>query len=148
MRSVWSARLKQAGEFSFHRFICAGVESMADGTPHDDDRMKTPADEAALSARLARLGDKLGHVRPSPSPDSVASPAPASDNSAMARGFRLSTELVGGVIVGGGLGWLIDRWLGTTPWFFIGLVLLGSAGGILNVMRAAGVKTGDGQDRT
>lgn len=66
----------------------------------------------------------------------------------MARGFRLSTELVGGVIVGGGLGWLIDRWLGTTPWFLMGLVLLGFAGGTLNVMRAAGLKTGAGQDQT
>lgn len=27
-----------------------------------------------------------------------------------------------------GLGWLIDRWLGTTPWFMIGLVVLGSVG--------------------
>lgn len=121
---------------------------MADGTPHDDDGMKTPADEAALSARLARLGDKLGHIRPSPSPESAAHATAPSDPSLMARGFRLSTELVGGVIVGGGLGWLIDRWLGTTPWFLMGLVLLGFAGGTLNVMRAAGLKTGAGQDQT
>ena len=57
----------------------------------------------------------------------------------MARGFRLSTELVGGVLLGAALGWLLDRWLGTSPWGLIVLVLLGFAAGVLNVMRAAGV---------
>lgn len=27
-----------------------------------------------------------------------------------------------------GIGWLLDRWLGTTPWFMIGLFLLAGAG--------------------
>lgn len=27
-----------------------------------------------------------------------------------------------------GGGWLLDRWLGTAPWFMIGLVLLGAVG--------------------
>lgn len=27
-----------------------------------------------------------------------------------------------------GIGWLLDRWLGTTPWFMIGLFLLAAAG--------------------
>ena len=47
--------------------------------------------------------------------------------------------MVGGVLVGAGLGWLLDRWLGTTPWGLIVFLLLGFAAGILNVMRAAGV---------
>ncbi|HEU5017218.1 MAG TPA: AtpZ/AtpI family protein [Pseudolabrys sp.] len=36
------------------------------------------------------------------------------------------------------LGWLLDRWLGTTPWGLVVLVMLGFAAGVLNVMRAAG----------
>jgi len=59
--------------------------------------------------------------------------------SAMARGFRLSTELVAGVIVGAAIGWLLDRWLGISPWGMIVFLLLGFAAGVLNVMRAAGV---------
>jgi len=43
------------------------------------------------------------------------------------------------VLVGAGLGWLLDRWLGTTPWGLIVFLLLGFAAGVLNVMRAAGV---------
>ena len=51
--------------------------------------------------------------------------------SAFARGFRLSTELVAGVLVGAGLGWLLDRWLGTTPWGLMVFLLLGFAAGVL-----------------
>ena len=31
--------------------------------------------------------------------------------------------LIAGVLAWGGIGWLLDRWLGTTPWFMIGLTL-------------------------
>ncbi|TMJ79282.1 MAG: F0F1 ATP synthase assembly protein I, partial [Alphaproteobacteria bacterium] len=58
---------------------------------------------------------------------------------AIARGFRLSTELVAAVVVGAALGWLLDRWLGISPWGMIVFLLLGFAAGVLNVMRAAGV---------
>ena len=61
------------------------------------------------------------------------------DRSALARGLRLSAELVGGVIVGAGIGLGLDYLLGTRPWGFIVLVLLGFAGGVLSVMRSAGV---------
>ena len=57
----------------------------------------------------------------------------------MARGFRLSTELVAGVLMGAGIGWLLDRGLGISPWGMIVFLLLGFAAGVLNVMRAAGV---------
>ena len=41
--------------------------------------------------------------------------------------------------MGAGIGWLIDRWVGTTPLAMIVFLLLGFAAGVLNVMRAAGV---------
>ncbi|HEY1312216.1 MAG TPA: AtpZ/AtpI family protein, partial [Pseudolabrys sp.] len=47
--------------------------------------------------------------------------------------------LVAGVVVGALIGWLIDRWLGISPWGLIVFLLLGFAAGVLNVMRAAGV---------
>jgi ATP synthase protein I len=112
---------------------------MADGARDNDDRGTPSPDEAALSARLKRLGERLGKVQASRPPDRGPDATPPADTSAMARGFRLSTELVGGVLLGAALGWLVDRWLGSSPWGLIVLVLLGFAGGVLNVMRAAGV---------
>jgi ATP synthase protein I len=110
---------------------------MADGTRREDERTEPPDSEAALSARLKRLGERLDQTsRP---PETGFGPRQTNDTTAFARGFRLSTELVGGVLVGAGLGWLLDRWLGTTPWGLIVFLLLGFAAGVLNVMRAAGV---------
>ena len=110
---------------------------MADGTQREDERTEPPDNEAALSARLKRLGERLDQAsRPS---ETDFGARQTNDASAFARGFRLSTELVGGVLVGAGLGWLLDRWLGTTPWGLIVFLLLGFAAGVLNVMRTAGV---------
>jgi ATP synthase protein I len=130
------------GARDFHDcLICAGVESMTGGARNDGDHGTPDANEAALSARLRRLGERLGQHTGRPADDG-ASASPTADPSAMARGFRLSTELVAGVLVGAGLGWLIDRWLGISPWGLIVFLLLGFAAGVLNVMRVAGVDGG------
>ena len=62
----------------------------------------------------------------------------------MALGFRLSSELIAGVVVGALLGWAFDHLLSTSPWGLIGLVLLGLIAGVGNLVRSAGV----GPDRT
>jgi ATP synthase protein I len=103
------------------------------------DRDKRQTDEAALSARLQRLHDGLGHLRDRKRPSESADADRATTASGYARGFRLSSELVAGVVVGAGLGWLLDRWLGISPWGLIVFLLLGFAAGVLNVMRSAGV---------
>jgi ATP synthase protein I len=105
----------------------------------DDDRDEPPADEAALAARLQRLGERLGqHHSDRPSENGQGRGAPA-DSTAIARGLRLSAEFVAGILVGAGLGWLLDRWLGTSPWGLMVLLMLGFAAGVLNMMRSAGV---------
>jgi ATP synthase protein I len=55
----------------------------------------------------------------------------------MSRGFRLASEFVAAIIVGGGLGYFIDMVLPTRPWAMIVLLLLGFAAGVLNVVRAS-----------
>jgi F0F1-type ATP synthase assembly protein I len=32
---------------------------------------------------------------------------------------RVATELLAGLMIGAGIGWTIDQWLETTPWFLI-----------------------------
>lgn len=110
---------------------------MSDDPRGAGNQKEPPDDEAALSARLQRLGERLATAnRPS---ENRSGPRAAADASAFARGFRLSTELVAGVLVGALIGWLIDRWLGISPWGLMIFLLLGFAAGVLNVMRAAGV---------
>jgi|WetSurMetagenome_2_1015567.scaffolds.fasta_scaffold723955_2 ATP synthase protein I len=41
------------------------------------------------------------------------------------------------VVLGAGLGLLLDRWLGTSPWLFVAFFFVGLAAGILNVFRMA-----------
>ena len=116
---------------------------MSDGTRENGNRDKAHTDEAALSARLQRLGEGLGSARERVTPPSEDSGGDrATTASGYARGFRLSSELVGGVLVGAGVGWLIDRLLGISPWGFIVFLLLGFVAGVLNVMRSAGVVPG------
>jgi ATP synthase protein I len=111
---------------------------MADGARDKESSTDRAAEEAALSARLRGLGAKLGKAEQR-KPDRHDSGQPGSDPSAIARGFRLSTELVAGVIVGAIIGWVLDRLLGISPWGLIVFLLLGFVAGVLNVMRAAGV---------
>jgi ATP synthase protein I len=97
----------------------------------------SPEEREAFKKRAASLGSKLEAAKHK---DAVAHGQPATASSeasrgAMGRGLRVSAELIGGVVAGGGLGWVLDRWLGTTPWLFILFFLLGSAAGIMNIVR-------------
>ena len=57
----------------------------------------------------------------------------------MALGFRLSSELIAGVVVGAALGWGFDHLLSTSPFGLIVFFLLGFIAGVVNVVRSAGV---------
>jgi ATP synthase protein I len=109
----------------------------------DNDRKEPSADEAALSERLQRLGERLGPHGPDRASENDPGQSAGSDSSTLARGIRLSAEFVAGVLVGAGLGWLIDRLAGTSPWGLILFLLLGFATGVLNVIRAAGIVPGN-----
>jgi len=80
---------------------------------------------------LRSLGNRLDAARGKDTPQGGAPP------SSMGIAFRFGTELGAAVFVGAGLGWLLDRFLHTSPVFLIVLFFLGAAAGILNVMRAA-----------
>ncbi|MBI1238930.1 MAG: hypothetical protein GC199_06255 [Alphaproteobacteria bacterium] len=62
---------------------------------------------------------------------------PTQGRSALGAAFRLSTELIAAVVVGGGLGYILDAWLETGPAFLLIFFALGVAAGFFNVLRAA-----------
>ena len=51
--------------------------------------------------------------------------------------FRLGVDFVAGVVVGVGIGLLLDWWMGTSPAMMIVFFLLGAAAGTFNVFRTA-----------
>jgi len=51
------------------------------------------------------------------------------------RGLQAGIELVAGVIGGGLIGYLLDRWLETWPLLFVAMFFLGAAAGMLNAYR-------------
>ena len=59
------------------------------------------------------------------------------NGSFMGSAFKLGTELVSAVLVGTIIGFILDTWFGTKPWLIIVFFFLGSAAGILNVIKAA-----------
>ena len=99
--------------------------------PRDDKRpVSRPTSVTGdLEARIARAQAR------SPA-QAMAEQRRQSDMSGLSRGFRLASEFAAAIIVGAGLGYLIDMVLPTRPWAMVGLLLLGFAAGVLNVVRA------------
>jgi ATP synthase protein I len=90
-----------------------------------------PDEPTDFEARLKAARDKAGE-------DSGAVPGRLQyESSSMGLGFRMSIELMVGLVVGLGAGWLLDGWLDTKPLFMIVLMFVGLGAGILNVVRAS-----------
>lgn len=51
--------------------------------------------------------------------------------------LRVGVEMVSAIVVGVGIGYGLDLWFDTRPWFLVLFFMLGSAAAILNVYRAA-----------
>ncbi len=82
--------------------------------------------EARLQAAQAREGSS---ERPS-------QPKGPVDQAAVGVGVRIAIELLSGLLVGLGVGYALDRWLGTRPWLLLLFLVLGATAGFMNVLRA------------
>jgi ATP synthase protein I len=89
-----------------------------------------PNDKAleSLDARLAAFEARRAADRPAP---------PAHGETGSADGYRLLADLIGGVLVGLGFGWLLDRYAHTSPFGLVGGVLIGMGASIFIVVRKA-----------
>jgi len=88
-----------------------------------------------LEQRRASLEDRLKDRQKAARPAKVSS---TSGLSGIGNAMRLSSEFIAAILVGAGIGYLIDTFAGTTPWAMIILLLLGFVAGVLNVLRASG----------
>lgn len=91
-----------------------------------------------LSARLKRLESQLERTRHASGPAKGTQTGSSGGVSPLGQAMRLSSEFIGGVVVGGALGWGLDWLAGTRPWGLIVFLVLGFASGIYNVMRSSG----------
>ena len=95
--------------------------------------MSQPDDESQEA--LKRLQTPARHV------DGQRKPKSASDGSAersMGEGYRLLGEVIGGVLGGLGLGWVVDHFAHTTPFGMVIGLLLGTAASAYAAVKSAG----------
>lgn len=85
---------------------------------------------------LRQLGENIDEARARSGGGKPAGPRDITSGGALGYGLRVGIELIAALVVGVGLGWLADRYLGTRPWGLLAGFFLGSAAGIVNVFRA------------
>lgn len=117
------------------------------GEPEETHPAKEPSPEAR---RLEDFAERLERARAEGASRRLwrAEPGPP-PGSSPGLALRIGVELVSATAVGGGLGWLLDNWLGSRPWLMVALFLLGGAAGMLNVYRVVrrlGYRAGYGKD--
>lgn len=56
---------------------------------------------------------------------------------AESRGWSIAIEFVGMILVSAFIGYLFDRWVGTTPWAMIVMLMLGFAGAIYRAQKTS-----------
>ncbi|HET6522623.1 MAG TPA: AtpZ/AtpI family protein [Geminicoccaceae bacterium] len=112
--------------------------------PQDDDRRRTSFDD--FDARMRRL-----RGGPPPGGDGAAAEEGRGGRrgSGAWTGVQAGIEIVVALAVGVGIGWALDRWLGTMPLFLVAFFMLGAAAGVLNAYRTLNrVNRLDGGDRS
>jgi len=121
-----------------------------DGSDRKDGEISAE-ERAEFKRRSAEIGRRLDAARPESSgTKSGKGSKDGASNELLGRALRLSTELIGGIVVGAAIGWWLDTYLMPTafgvktwPLMFIVFFLLGSAAGMLNVVRSGmKMKTG------
>jgi len=81
-----------------------------------------------LEAARSRQEEKRGTRRQGGTPVST---------SGLGFGLRIAVDLLAGLVIGVGLGLVLDGWLNTAPLMLVVFLFLGAAAGMLNVYRAA-----------
>lgn len=94
--------------------------------------------DEGLEQRRAQLGAELASKRAAVREDERGEIRAEEGRKGYAQAMKLSSEFIAAIIVGVVLGYVLDRFIGTTPWGMIVFLLLGFCAGVLNVLRSAG----------
>lgn len=92
-------------------------------------KVDDPNEEArSLDARLDALEARRA----------AAKPTLLSADKASSDGYRVLADLIGGILGGLGIGYLVDRFAGTGPFGLIGGLLIGTGFSVYLIVRTAG----------
>ena len=89
-----------------------------------------PLSPKDLEDRIAAARERATHA--DATREGFASDA-AANYSAYGFGLRAGAQFVGAVVGGGGIGWLIDRWLGTSPFGLLIVMIVCFVAALVNV---------------
>lgn len=97
-------------------------------------------------ARLDSLSKRLREIERSQESEKKQLREQRGSSKGVATGMRIVTELLAAIIGTMVIGWFLDRMLGTSPWFLLGLLLLGVAAAFRNVWKIAHTREGGRHD--
>ena len=106
---------------------------MAAETPEQD-----PAGE---DSRIASLEERIAKAERVEKVRQGATEQQADDGSRL--GNRVLAELIGGLVGGALIGWVLDRLFSTTPWLLLAFLCLGIVAAFRNIIRLTTVKRPD-----
>jgi ATP synthase protein I len=86
----------------------------------------------AEDPRLTALDERLRQARDA---EAARSGVKQDTDRGYAQGNRVIAALIGSLVGSALIGWLIDRWFGTTPWGLIVLLFLGIAVAFRQIIR-------------
>lgn len=95
-----------------------------------------PADPEADRRRLDELDAQLRQLRGTVEKPETGGPNGGLSHRQTGVAYRVLVDMIAGLLVGGGLGYGLDRWLGWTPYGLIGGLIVGFAAGVNNAWRA------------
>ena len=99
---------------------------MAENEPWQDPRLPEDARLTSLDRRLKQAQQEEA---------ARTGKTKTVSNVGRTQGMRILSDLVGIPFGSALIGWLLDRWLGTTPWVMLAMLFLGFGIAVRNVLR-------------
>ncbi len=109
--------------------------SDGDGKKGPDRGIISAEERASIRARAGEIDKRLDEARARITPKPTVDPRVRGQ--AMGQGLRIAVDLVVGVAIGGFVGWCLDRYFGTAPWWMVVFLMLGFTASMMNIIRTA-----------
>ena len=92
---------------------------------------------SSKDARLESLDKRLDRIKAEEARQNEGRMSAESQRVIKSAGMRILSDLIGLPFGAGLIGWLIDRWAGTTPWVMLAMLFLGFGLAVRSVLRVA-----------